>query len=68
MVLKGKDRGARDDWEALQIVLQNHPTLRMRVLHRLRALKGLSHQRKNNNNKPIEKTREERLQERKKNK
>ncbi len=35
-----KDNGARDDWEALKIVLDRLPSLKQRVLHRLRELKN----------------------------
>lgn len=33
-------RGAKDDWEALKIVLEDLPSLRQRVLHKLRDLKN----------------------------
>jgi len=35
----GLDRGAKDDWEALKIVLDELPSLKQRVLHKLRELK-----------------------------
>lgn len=38
---KGKeamDRGAKDDWEALKVVLDELPSLKQRVLHKLREL------------------------------
>ena len=34
-----KERGANDDWEALKIILDELPSLKQRVLHRLRELK-----------------------------
>ncbi len=33
-----KERGAKDDWEALKIILDNLPSLKQRVLHKLREL------------------------------
>lgn len=33
-----KERGSKDDWEALKIVLDELPALKQRVLHRMRAL------------------------------
>lgn len=36
------DRGASDDWEALQMILADNPALKQRVFHRLRALKRLA--------------------------
>ena len=32
------DRGAKDDWEALKVVLDELPSLKQRVLHKLREL------------------------------
>ena len=32
--------GARDDWEALKIVLDSLPSLKQRVLHKLRELRN----------------------------
>ncbi len=36
---KRADRGASDDWEVIQMILSENPSIRQRVLHRLRALK-----------------------------
>ncbi len=33
-----KERGAKDDWEALKIILDGLPSLKQRVLHKLREL------------------------------
>jgi hypothetical protein len=35
---KEKDRGAKDDWEALKLVLDEHPALKQRVIHKLKSL------------------------------
>ncbi len=37
-----KDRGAKDDFEALQMVLNGNQALKQRVMHRLRALKSMA--------------------------
>ncbi|MCB9228477.1 MAG: hypothetical protein H6618_02610 [Deltaproteobacteria bacterium] len=34
------DKEARDDWEALKILLDSMPSLKQRVLHKLRELKN----------------------------
>ena len=47
---KRADRGASDDWEALQMVLSDNPSIRQRVLHRLRALKRLADDRRSKKN------------------
>ena len=32
------DRGANDDWEALKLLLDDHPSLKQRVIHKMREL------------------------------
>ena len=36
---KAKERGTKDDWESLKVVLESLPALKQRVLHKLRALR-----------------------------
>ena len=36
----GRGKGAKDDWEALKILLDGMPSLKQRVLHKLRELKA----------------------------
>ena len=40
--IKAKERGAKDDWEALKIVLDQNPALKQRVLHKMRDLRKQS--------------------------
>ena len=40
MAQKKEGNGARDDWEALKIVLDSLPSLKQRVLHKLRELRA----------------------------
>lgn len=37
---KQLERGASDDWEAIKLILDGLPSLKQRVLHKLRALKN----------------------------
>lgn len=41
---KYKSRGAKDDFEALKIILEDHPNLRSRVLHKLREVREARNQ------------------------
>ncbi|NRA47332.1 MAG: hypothetical protein HRU09_20470 [Oligoflexales bacterium] len=34
------DRGASNDWEALAMVINDHPDLKARVLHKIKAMKN----------------------------
>ena len=34
------DRGAKDDWEAIKLVLDEHPSLKQRVLYHIRAMQS----------------------------
>lgn len=36
---KEMDRGAKDDWEAIKIVLDSLPSLKQRVLYHIRAMR-----------------------------
>lgn len=36
---KKVERGSKDDWEAIKIILDQHPSLKQRVLHKIRAIK-----------------------------
>lgn len=45
MVLEKNTRGATDDWEALQILLNDNPSLKQRVINRMRALRSIAAQR-----------------------
>ena len=35
-----EERVANDDWEAIKILLDAHPSLKQRVLHKLREMKA----------------------------
>lgn len=35
------DRGAKDDWEAIKIVLDSLPSLKQRVLHHIRSMRDV---------------------------
>lgn len=39
-VKKKDDRGAKDDWEALKIVLDQTPSLKQRVLYKIRQMRN----------------------------
>lgn len=34
-----KERGSKDDWEALAIIMDEMPSLKQRVLHKIREIK-----------------------------
>ena len=47
------NRGSKDDWEALQMILAKNPSLKQRVIGRLKAIRALNIERKIENKKKL---------------
>ena len=58
---KIEDRGAADDWEALAMVINERPGLKNRVLHKIKSMRN-----ENNNSGSRKQTRQEVLEQRRK--